>query len=107
MRKLISYFLIISTFLTSCKLNNPDKPAANADTEFRQLSDSFLLGYLAWRPQGAVGLGFHEYDGKLNNISKGSIGKELNRLRDYEQRLEALDTSALSAKMFFDLRILK
>jgi uncharacterized protein (DUF885 family) len=107
MRKSFIYFLSISIILTSCKLNNPDKPAASADADFQQLTDSFLLGYLTWRPQNAVGLGFHEYDGKLTDISKASISKELTRLKDYEQKLEAIDTSALSAKMFYDLRILK
>jgi uncharacterized protein (DUF885 family) len=107
MRKLISYFLIISIILTSCKLNNPDKQATNADADFQKISDSFLLGYLSWRPQAAVGLGFHEYDGKLTDESRASINKEIARLTDYEQKLEAIDTSALSAKMFYDLRILK
>ena len=107
MRKSFIFFLSITIILTSCKLNNPDKPAVSADADFQQLTDSFLLGYLAWRPQSAVGLGFHEYDGKLSDISKASISKELTRLKDYEQKLEAIDTSALSAKMFYDLRILK
>ena len=107
MRKSFIYFLGISIIFASCKLNNPDKPAVSADSDFQQLSDSFLLGYLSWRPQTGVGLGLHEYDGKLTDLSKESISKELTRLKDYEQKLEAIDTTALSAKMFYDLRILK
>src|SRR5450432_2288658 len=98
MRKIFIYFLTITIVITGCKLNNSDKPAASADADFQQLTDSFLLGYLSWRPQNAVGLGFHEYDGKLTDESKASIDKELTRLKDYGQRLDALDTSALSAK---------
>jgi uncharacterized protein (DUF885 family) len=107
MRKLLIYFLSSAILLAGCKLNNTDKPAVSADSDFQQLTDSFLLGYLSWRPQSAVGLGLHEYDGKLTDLSKESISKELTRLRDYEQKLEAIDTNALSAKMFYDLRILK
>lgn len=107
MRKQVLYLLSISLILSGCKLNNPGKPTASADADFQQLSDSFLLGYLAWRPQTAVGLGFHKYDGKLTDESRSSIDNELSRLKDYDQKLEAIDTAALSAKMFYDLRILK
>jgi uncharacterized protein (DUF885 family) len=107
MRKIFIYFLSITMIITGCKLNNSDKPTISSDGDFQQLTDSFLLGYLSWRPQNAVGLGFHEYDGKLTDESKASIDKELARLKDYDQRLDAIDTSTLSAKMFYDLRILK
>jgi uncharacterized protein (DUF885 family) len=107
MRKLFICLLSITIILTGCKLNNPDKPVVFADSDYQQLSDSFLLGYLSWRPQNAVGLGLHAYDGKLTDLSKESISKELTRLKYYEQKLEAIDTNALSAKMFYDLRILK
>ncbi len=100
---ILACFIILS----GCKLNNPDKQAGSGDTGFKQLSDSFLLGYLDWRPQTAVGLGFHEFDGKLTDESKGSIEKELSRLKDYDQKLDAFDTSVLSKKMFYDYRILK
>jgi uncharacterized protein (DUF885 family) len=107
MLKTTVLFLASAIILSGCKLNNPEKQAGSGDVGFQQLSDSFLLGYLAWRPQGAVGLGFHEYDGKLTDESKGSIERELARLKDYNQKLNALDTGALSEKMFYDFRILK
>ncbi len=107
MRKLFICFLSITIIHASCKLNNPDKPAVSADSDFQQLSDSFLLGYLYWRPQTAVGLGLHEYDGKLTDLSKESISKELTRLRNTGKNWKAIDTNALSAKLFYDLRILK
>jgi uncharacterized protein (DUF885 family) len=103
-------FILLASCIISfsgCKLNNPDKQAGSGDGGFQQLSDSFLLGYLAWRPQIAVGLGFHAYDGKLTDFSKGSIAGELTRLKDYNQKLADLDTGILSEKMFYDYRILK
>jgi uncharacterized protein (DUF885 family) len=107
MRKSLILLLSVILFISGCKLNNSDKPAASADRDFQRLTDSFLLGYLDWRPQSAVDLGFHEYDGKLTDLSKASVDKELSRLKDYGQKLDAIDTSTLSAKMFYDLRILK
>ncbi|HTB26353.1 MAG TPA: DUF885 domain-containing protein [Puia sp.] len=100
-------FLSCAVALSACKVNNTDIKAGSGDAGFQQLSDSFLLGYLSWRPQNSVSLGFHEYDGKLTDLSKGSIDGELSRLKDYKQKLESLDTGALSEKMFYDYRILK
>jgi uncharacterized protein (DUF885 family) len=107
MQKTFILLAICIIIFSGCKLNNPDKQTGSGDARFQQLSDSFLLGYLAWRPQNAVGLGFHEYDGKLPDFSKGSIAGELTRLKDYNQKLADLDTSTLSEKLFYDYRILK
>jgi len=102
-------FIIPAIFLFSA-CNNEDKTATpsneNTDKAFQQLSDDFLQGYLNRRPQVAVALGFHEYDGKIADLSKNSLDNELKRLKDFDQRLAALDTSALSEKMFYDYRIL-
>ena len=107
MLKSIILILSCTIVLSACKVNNPEIKAGSGDAGFQQLSDSFLLGYLSWRPQNSVSLGFHEYDGRLTDLSKGSIDRELMRLKDYNQKLESLDSSALSEKMFYDYRILK
>ena len=109
MKSLFRFLLVILVLATACN-NNPDKAAGttgSADEAFGKLSDDYLNGYLAWRPQQAVSLGFHEYDGKITDYSKASIDAELKRLKDYEQKLNAVDTTGLSPKMFYDYRILK
>ena len=103
--------LVIPVVLLLNACNNQDKngttKSENTDKAFHQLSDEFLQGYLNWRPQGAVALGFHEYDGKIADFSKASLDNELQRLKDYDQRLSTIDTSSLSEKMFYDYRILQ
>lgn len=104
-------FLVPAVLLFSA-CNNEDKSAStnnenNADKTFQQLSDEFLKGYLDWRPQSAVALGFHEYDGKIADFSRPSLDNELKRLKDYDQRLGTVDTASLSEKMFYDYRILR
>ena len=109
MKSLFRFLPVILVLATACN-NNPDKAAGttgSADEAFGKLSDDYLNGYLAWRPQQAVSLGFHEYDGKVTDYSKASIDAELKRLKDYEQKLNAVDTTGLSPKMFYDYRILK
>ncbi len=100
---LCALFLIVS----GCNPAAKEKQSPAADEMFQQTSDEFLSGYLAWRPMTAVNLGFHEYEGKLTNMSKGSIDQELTRLKDYEKKLNATDTSALSEKNYYDYRILR
>jgi len=106
----LSFIIPVVLLFSAC--NNEDKNAKtsnenNADKTFQQLSDEFLQGYLNWRPQAAVALGFHEYDGKIADFSKASLDNELKRLKDYDQRLTTVDTSSLSEKMFYDYRILR
>lgn len=53
-----------------------------------------------------VALGLHAYDGKTTNYSKASLSGELARLKDFDQKLSAIDTVQLSSKMYYDYRIL-
>ncbi|MGP8214950.1 MAG: DUF885 domain-containing protein [Bacteroidia bacterium] len=106
MKKNILFAIIGSFVLLSC--NNSQKTASpSGDEAFQKISEDFLNGYLKWRPQMSVALGFHEYDGKITDFSKASIDSELARLKSYDKMLSAFDTTTLSTKMFYDFRILQ
>ncbi len=107
MKKKIFLLASIWFILSGCDQSGSVPKAGTADKEFQQVSESFISGYLAWRPQQGVNLGLHEYDGKLTDLSMGSINHELIRLKDYDQKLSAIDTSVLTEKIFYDYRILK
>ncbi len=100
---LIICFLFV---LAACK-DNDKKSTGSADAAYQTIADDFLKGYLDWRPQTAVNLGLHEYDGKITDYSKASLDKELARLKEFEQKMAGLDTSKLSSKMYYDFRILR
>ncbi len=70
----------------------------DADAAFARLSEEFLAGYLAWRPETGTALGLHEYDGKLTDYSRASIEAELARLKGFDQRLGGLNTELLSPR---------
>lgn len=107
MKKLIS-LLIPVALMVSCDQHKPAATAAaSGDAAFQQLSEDYLTGYLAWRPANGVGLGYHQYDGKVTDLSKESLGKELGRLKEFDQKVAATDTASLSPKMFYDFRILR
>ena len=104
-----SILLIIPlAVLFSCeqKTKQADVPVSG-DAAFEKLSENYLTGFLAWRPANGVALGYHQYDGKVTDMGKESIGKELGRLKDFDQQLAATDTTLLSAKAFFDFRMLR
>ncbi|MEP6950514.1 MAG: DUF885 domain-containing protein [Ginsengibacter sp.] len=113
MRIKIFGILLLVSVMNSCNNNSTTtetkvtSSTGFADTTFQKLADDFLIGYLAWRPQSAVALGFHEYDGKTTSLNKASIEGELARLKEYDQKLSVMDTGSMSAKTFYDYRILR
>ena len=106
MNKLILVIMVLATLLISCRENPKSIQSGSGDAAFQKLSDEFLDLYLAWRPQLSVYLGLHEYDGKITDFSKPSLDAELARLKSYEHKFSALDSTILSAKMYYDFRIL-
>ncbi len=101
MKKISFLFLTLVLLLNSCKNSH------SGDADFQKLSEEYISGYLAWRPQNAVSLGFHEYDGKLDNFSKTSIDAELARLKKYDEKLAQIDTASLSQKVYYDFSVLR
>lgn len=79
----------------------------NADEAFQKLSEDYIKGYLDWRPTLGTALGFHQYDGKMTDISKASIAKEIARLKNFDQKMATIDTSSLSHEAFIDYRMLR
>jgi uncharacterized protein (DUF885 family) len=107
MKKIILLSVAFAVLMISCKENPKSKQAGSGDATFQKLSEEFLDGYLAWRPQLSVYLGLHEFDGKITDFSKPSLDSELLRLKTYEQKFSAIDSASLSPKMYYDLRILQ
>jgi uncharacterized protein (DUF885 family) len=109
MKKLLLFFLIVPFVLSGChgKQIKMIEKQSLADSSFSQLAREYLTGYLDWRPEYAVALGLHQYDGKMSDLSKPSIDKELERLKKYSLRLNEMDTASLSEKMHFDYKILQ
>jgi uncharacterized protein (DUF885 family) len=100
----------VAASLAACAVNTPAQPVTAGgigDANFNQVAEEYLTGYLAWRPLEAVGLGFHEFDGKITDFSRASIDGEVARLKDFDRRLDAMNTSTLSPRAYFDFRDLR
>ena len=106
MQKLLFSLAILS--LLGCNNTETTKPvAASGGSSFDQLADNFITGFLAWRPQLGVSLGFHEYDGKVTDFSKASLDAELKRLTSFDEQLSAMDTGSLGSRELYDYQILR
>jgi uncharacterized protein (DUF885 family) len=81
-------------------------PPGPADAKFNELSEEFIAGHLAWRPQMGTTLGLHEYDGKATDYSRASLDAELARLKRFDQQLATLGMKSLSPQAYYDFRIL-
>ena len=93
--------------LTGCTTPPPHLTRSrDADPAYRALADEYLTGYLAWRPQEGVALGLHEYDGKVTDLSRASIEREHARLRQFRQKLGAIDGKQLERRNDVQRRML-
>ena len=104
MKRIHFLFLIALTAFSPSGLC-ADRPATGiGDAVFYHLADKYLTNYLAWRPLEAVGLGYHEFDGKLTDFSLTSVNREVARIRDVQYQLRATRVTTLSPQASFDQR---
>lgn len=79
----------------------------NSDAEFDKVADEYIKGWLSAHPLQATSLGFHEYDGRINDFTRLSIDAESSRLKRFDERLKKFDPAKLGARAATDLRILQ
>ncbi|MBA2744172.1 MAG: DUF885 family protein, partial [Chthoniobacterales bacterium] len=79
----------------------------NSDQEVDKVAEEYIKGWLAAHPIAATGLGFHEYDGRINDYTRLSIDAELSRLKRFDERLKKFDPAKLGPRAAIDLRILR
>lgn len=71
-------------------------PSLSDDAKVAAKIDRFFAAHMTFRPQLAVDLGLHAYDGKVPDRSRAAIEAELVRLRAAQATFEAFDASRLS-----------
>ena len=80
--------------------------AESEDAMFDKVAEEYIQGYLSARPLQATRLGFHQYDGKINDYSRLAIDAEIARLQRFADRLQKFDATKLGPRASIDLRIL-
>src|SRR5579864_2738587 len=93
MRKTTLLFLL---FLASSTLSAMpgDTPTTK---DFNHLVDQYFEFYFSFHPTEATAVGFHQYDSKLEDYFATAEEKQIQGLKDYLAKFEAIDESKLPA----------
>ncbi len=97
----------LAIILLALSLANAVFAAQTQDAEYEGVAEEYVKTYLAAHPLQGTALGFHEYDGKINDYSRLALDAELSRLRRFDDRLAKFDPAKLSPRQSIDLRILQ
>src|SRR5262245_20163663 len=77
-------------------------PAASAsgvptgDAAFLKVTDELLADFFKRNPSAATYLGIHDYDSQLEDASKAAIEAESAALKQFRERIAAIDPARLS-----------
>jgi uncharacterized protein (DUF885 family) len=71
------------------------------------LARDFLADYFNTYPAIAAGLGLHEYDGRVSDLSQTSVAARLKTLRSFVPRLVAIDPTVVGDAMLHEYELLR
>jgi uncharacterized protein (DUF885 family) len=75
----------------------PAYSATQAVSTFNSLVDKFFDSYFSFRPTEGTAAGFHQYDRKLEDYSAASTEKQVQGLKGFLAKFEAVDAAKLPA----------
>ena len=82
-------------------------PPSAADAVFTKLVDDYFDASNRYSPSDAVGNGFHEYDGQIEDRSRAAIESHMRELHALLDRLTAIDRSQLDFDNWIDATALE
>ena len=83
------------------------RPKVSPDVRFQKISNDYLEAHLAWRPAFGMGLGLHQYDGRISDFSRASLRAELRRLKQFDAELADFDPQPLGREAKIDYQLLQ
>ena len=84
------------------EMNLPKPPSA----EFAVFVDEYFDALYATNPSQGTGMGFHQYDPKLEDVSAASVQQRIQSLKTLLSRLEALRAGRLTQDEAIDAEVL-
>lgn len=94
--------LTLTFLVVGCR----DDRGKRMDRQFEHIASEFLRGWLRVHPSTASWLGFHEYDGWVEDSHHKAIEGEVERLSQTLSALEELNPERLSPENYSDYQIL-
>jgi len=99
-------FAVFSVMILTIAAALQPSTTSPADEAYRAAAEEYWRGHYEWRPQSAVALGLHEYDGRAPDLSMQSIQREHDRLSEFRAKLASMDEKSLSPRNAIQLRML-
>ncbi len=97
---------VLFVFLAGCGQQPPaaaaPKGPSPASQAWNKLTAGFIESYLQAQPFFAAQSGRHEFDGQLPDVSNHGIRREIARLHDQRDQLNAVDPKTLEPRERFD-----
>ena len=81
--------------------------ATSQDDAFQKIAHDYIEQYLRANPEDATELGDHRFDDELTDYSPEARAKDLATQKEFRGKLNAIDSSQLTAANSIDFRILK
>ncbi len=98
---------ILTAFCVVASLTLPAYArAGEADELFAKFVDDYFAAYFRHAPSAGTAAGLHDYDDKLEDMSKPHIDARLAEVKAFQKRLEGVDTKALSFDNAIDAAVL-
>jgi uncharacterized protein (DUF885 family) len=111
MARTFSLASVLALALAACgpksHVASPSAPASAEDAAFEKLADTYYWAHFDFRPDQAVGLGWHQYDGKLPDRSPAALTREIERLHAARAQLDQLDPKKLSHEHVLEREVLQ
>lgn len=108
MRHIFPVALVLAAAVAGCSGEpTPSKQALAESSEFAAFVDEYFDWTFRSSPWSATGLGIHDYDDELGDLSRRSIEARIGELEVFLERLVEFDTSALSFAERIDARALE
>jgi uncharacterized protein (DUF885 family) len=111
MRRAVSIGILAATLLSSgcgpATEPPPPPPAGTPDARFEELTRRFLDWHHETHPVRATGLGVHEHDSELPDLSRAAIARVTTEWRGWLAELETIDRTALKRPDYHDYRVLE
>jgi len=101
-------FTVIAVIVCALACDRGPTPGrATPAPQFAALVDEYLDQFARHHPSIAAGNGIHAHDGELEDFSAPAIAAEIDWLRGFRRRIDAVDPVALTPDERVDRRILQ
>src|SRR5207247_10802304 len=84
---MLSRLVIPVLLLSLCSCSNSEQSRGGAMTQF---VDDYFNAYFEWNPSAATSVGFHQYDGEMEDYSAAAVSKRIQRLKQLQSQISGL-----------------